>query len=904
MLKPEEKSRLKIDSMLKEAGWSIVDRAHYNPSDSAVAITEGLIHGRLEADYLLFIEGKAVGVLEAKREESNLAQEVEAQAENYTHKLDAWYPAWQRPLPLTYLSNGKKILYKNINGIQKYESITHMHTPKEIAALLNLPSFFAGLPALSSKGLRNCQYEAIYELEKSFRKGEKRALMVLATGSGKTYTACTIAYRLLSYTPAKRVLFLVDRNNLGVQAEGEFCSYRLTETGDTFNTIYATQRLRSKDIPVESNVVISTIQRLFSAITGRDIEEDEDAESAEFDEDYSEIEENLGEDLKLSPDFFDFIIIDECHRSIYGKWKQVLNYFSSARIIGLTATPTPEAEAFFNKNRVSNYSLEKSIVDGINVDCRVYRIKTKVSEKGRVLSAGENYTEHSNYNNTASKKIAKENTTYRKEQLNRDIIDLKQIKLVLETYKDAIYKDLYPNREVDFRYIPKTLIFAQSDQHADSVIEVIREVFSNQSPNFARKITYSAGNSNDLIRSFRNDKDFRIAVTVTLVATGTDVKPLEVIMFLRDVKSFTLYTQMKGRGVRTIGDEKLRNVTPNADTKDFFYVIDAVGVTEHAHEIVINGGGVGPKIKTLKELLEEIAHGNIPDEYLQDLAGKISRIYKKSSQEQRDKFFKLARIDMQDLAARFYNALTENKLPPFSNVNDQNIERKELVEPLTEHPDAREYLVKLNAGFIKILTQEEDFLIDKGFSVEEAQSAIAKFEEYIMDHKDDIEALRIIYNDLKEELTYDVLKDLYEKLQDYDYKFKIATLWNSYSILNPKYVTKFETKEQRDALTNIISLVRYAFKTTNELKCFVAQVSQKFELWCGQKQREYPLTYFQRTIILQIVHYIANNGALSVEEMRNNTANIQLLANYKKAFGGMQSLPNTLSSLSGFILSA
>lgn len=271
---------------------------------------------------------------------------------------------------------------------------------------------------------------------------------------------------------------MVDRNNLGLQAEGEFSSYKLTETGDTFSSIYVTERLRSQNIPTDANVIISTIQRLFSAITGQEIKDSDDDEDIEFDNTEDNQEEiELGNNLKLPEDFFDLIIVDECHRSIYGKWKKVLNYFSTARIIGLTATPAPETLAFFDNNRVVNYTLEKSIADGINVDYRTYRIKTKVSEEGGTLHIGEEYIEHTNYTNTDKTKVVKEDSNYKKEELNRAVIDQAQIKLVLETYKKAIYTELYPNREPDFKYIPKTLIFAQRDKHADSIIEVAKEVF-------------------------------------------------------------------------------------------------------------------------------------------------------------------------------------------------------------------------------------------------------------------------------------------------------------------------------------------------------------------------------------------------------------------------------------------
>ena len=548
--------------------------------------------------------------------------------------------------------------------------------------------------------------------------------------------------------------------------------------------------------------------------------------------------------------------------------------------------------------------MEKSIADGINVDYRIYRIKTKVSEEGRITHTGEKYTEHANYNHTEAIKVNYEEELYKKEQINRAVIDLSQIKLALETYKNAIYTELYPNRTPDLRYIPKTLIFAQSDKHADCIIQMIKEVFSDQSKNFAKKITYSAGNSNELIRQFRNDKDFRIAVTVTLVATGTDVKPLEVVMFMRDVNSEPLYIQMKGRGVRTIGDEQLRNVTPNADTKDLFYLIDAVGVTEHEKIIPDPTQETTNKVKHLKELLEEITHGNIPDEYIKNLAGKISRINKKASLEQKAKFEEYANIDMKQLALNFYNALENNNLPSFENINEANTKRKQLVSNLTEHPKAREYLLKLNAGFIKILTEDEDKLVYQGFSTEEAKDTTSKFEKYVKENKDKLEALRIIYNDVREAITYDLLKDLQEKLLERSPKFKIGTLWNSYSILEPKKVGTFTTKEQREALTNLISLVRHAFDNSNELRTFISGISRNFELWCGQKQRIHALTESQRKIALDIAYYIASNGALTLESMRKDTSNMQLLAQSKKAFGTLDNFSNELASLSRFILAA
>lgn len=895
---PEQIAREKIDRMMAEAGWAVVDRDHYSPEISAVAVEEGIMEGNHEADYLLFINGKAFGVLEAKREEVDVTSPVVCeQAEFYTKSVPSWCPAWHEPLPLAYVSNGKDLYFRDLRDQEgTYQPLKSIHTPKQITKLLGITDYYAALPNLQKRGLRDCQYVAITELEKSFRAGQDRALMVLATGAGKTYTACLATYRMLNYTPMKRVLFLVDRNNLGKQAEGEFGTFRLTESGDPLNTIFSVNRLKSANVKEGDQVVISTIQRLFSLLTGQPIEDNDDDEEATEDVNGTV---TLPPNPNLPPDFFDMIIIDECHRSIYGNWRAVLEYFSSAKLVGLTATPVPETMAFFNNNRVVNYTLEQSIVDGVNVPERIYRIKTK-AEEGGAIREGDKFHKITRYTGKVEDARSKAVEAYTAKELNRSIINPAQIKLVLETYRDAVFTEMFtdPQREPNMDYLPKTLIFALNDAHATNIANIAKEVFGRADDHFVQKITYSAGDSNALIRSFRNDKDFRIAVTVTLVATGTDVKPLEVLLFMRDVESLPLYTQMKGRGVRTIGDEQLRNVTPNAFSKDCFYLVDAVGVTEHEKSIPSPNDEPPTQVITLKQLLERISHGEVNDDYLRLLAGRLSRIHNRAKEEERSEFEQRAKASMADIASNIYQALESGNLPPYINVNEPNNERKGLVRPLAVHPDAREYLLILNAGFVKILDPGEDNLIEKGFSQEEAMSTTKAFEEYLEDHRDDIEALRIIYNNTGEPLTYPMLKDLQAKLKMVNHKFNVSQLWNNYSILNPKAVQKFSTKDEKDALTNIIQLVRYAMHITTELRSLPSMAAQRFELWCGQAQR--PLTDTQKEIIRQIVNYIVTNGSSSLKDVReyDKTVAAQII----RSFGNAQAAKEAILSLSQFLI--
>lgn len=894
---PEEKARIKIDQWFYDAGWEVVNRDQYTPTSTAVAIREGLLKGNLEADYFLFINGKAVGVLEAKREEVDVSSGIVSdQVVTYAKNIPQYYQAYQRPLPLLYKSNGKIVLFKDYrDNDSDFEEINRIHTPWEIVKVLGIDDPFAGLPTLRSKRLRDCQYEAVTELEKSFRIGQNRALMVLATGAGKTYTACLTAYRMLAYTPMRRVLFLVDRNNLGKQAETEFGTFRLTDNGEAFNMIYTVNRLKSAKVPIDSNVVISTIQRLFSLLKGEEISDNEEDE--EYDEEQEIV---LPGHPNLPHDFFDLIIIDECHRSIYGNWRKVLEYFDTARLLGLTATPVPETMAFFNNNRIVNYTLEKSILDGVNVDCRIYRIKTKATEEGGAIMEGDRLKVETRYTGEVKQVSNKETKNYTKEELNRSIINPAQIKLILNTYRDIVYTELFndPPREANMDYLPKTLIFALNEAHATNIVNIAKEVFGRTDDRFVQKITYSVGDSNELIRQFRNDKDFRIAVTCTLVATGTDVKPLEVVIFMRDVVSLPLYTQMKGRGVRTIGDEQLRNVTPNAISKDCFYLVDAVGVTEHEHLIPQPYEGPEGETVTLKELLERITHGYLPDIYLRRLASTLSRLYNKANNVQRNEFIRLAQDDMKDLSKRIYDALEVQALPPFYTTDEPNNERKGLVAPIANHADARKYILILAAGFVNTLMPGEDTLIFKGFSVEEARSTTDAFEKFCKEHADDIEVLRILYNNEGEPITYFMLKDLENKLKMENNRFTSKQLWNSYAIINPTTVKRTSLKEESEALTNIIQLIRFAFHQIEKLDCLVTTAKQFFNLWCGQHQRD--ITDKQKAIIGKVVDYIASNGACTVKDIREDdkTQAAQMI----HAFGNMQKADEALHSLFNFIV--
>ena len=901
---PEEKARVIIDRQLEDAGWLVVDRDEYTTSAHACAVREGLMNfsgTNLEADYLLFIEGKAVGVVEAKREENELGDEVIAQAVLYTHNLPDWCAAWYQPLPIVILANSKKILYYNQQSDKEdFEERGTMPSPRELSKQLELNSPFAGLPMLKEQGLRACQYRAITSLETAFRNGQQRALIELATGAGKTFTACLISFRMLSYTDMKHVLFLVDRNNLGKQTETAFSQFRLTESRDSFSNIFGVQRLKNKNIDPSASVIISTIQRLFSVITGQEV-----ADTDDNDDNIRYSEEQIVDllhEVTIPRDYFDLIIIDEAHRSIYGKWQKVLEYFNTARMIGLTATPGEDTIALFGDKPVSRYTYEESVIDGVNVGYRIYRIKTEASENGGVIHQGQQVTTITRSTGEVQEQTQSEEQAYEKTDLNRSVVNPEQIRLVLQSYKDAVFTEMFcePEREnpaaPNYAYLPKTLIFAQDESHARRIVQIVKEVFQPVNEKFVQQITYSMGDSDGLIRQFRNDKDFRIAVTVTLVATGTDIQPLEVVMFMRDVMSEQLYQQMRGRGCRTIGDEQLQTVTPNAKSKDLFYLVDAVGVTEHeksyggSHE-----GPTNPPVLTLAKLLEQISYGFLPDEHLQLLANRLARINNKADARQRNHFYDLAGEMMRTIAEDIFAALNKGTLPPFNDVNEPNAERKLLVQSLAMHPQARAYLLELNAGFIKILMPGEDQLIFRGFSVDEAKNTVEDFEHFINAKRDEIEALRIIYTGQR--VRYEQLKELLTILRKQNLCFTITNLWDAYRITQPENVKALAANE-KGAVTGIIQLVRFAYKQIATLESLYQSGAKYFALWSGQMQRE--LNDEQKQVMQQVQNYILSNGFAEWKDIVGDDET--LAAKLIQIFKTKEERENSLYSLSCFLI--
>lgn len=911
---PEERARINIDKQLRNAGWDIVSRHEYVPN-SAAAVKEALMRGNTESDYLLFVEDKAIAVIEAKKESDPLGAEVKEQVEGYAIHPQSWYGVWFEGLiPLVYMANGHKIYFRNmLIPDSEYEELTQMHTPKKMLQIINKVSEYGALPRLDKRGLRACQYQAQMEFEKSFKSGNKKSLAVLATGSGKTYLACLASYRLLNYTSTKRILFLVDRNNLARQTESEFSLFDRTENRQAMSSLYQIRRLK-KENDMKGDIVISTIQKLYSFLTGQALQEgNEDAEDEETNIN-EEIESagvvQLGNDLKLAPDYFQFIIVDECHRSIYGKWKAVLDYFSDAKVLGLTATPTPEAYSFFDNNIIETYTYDDSVVDGVNVPARTYRIITDVTVHGGTIEAGTEIEETPRGRKDSSVYTVTQPIGYAAAELDRSVVNRDQIRKVLTAYKEAIYTELYPQREKKWEYIPKTLIFAKDDNHAGEIMEMVREVFKGEfeggkvPENFVRKITYSSGDSNGLIRDLRTEKDFRIAVTVTLVATGTDVRPLEIVMFMKDIHSGVLYTQMKGRGCRVINDDKLKEVTPNADTKECYYIVDAVGVTEHEKNIPhpTQTPGGGKRTLSLEQLLERLAHNEVSDEnlmLLRDYCATINRRYEDNALFGRhlDYFITAYGFAPRTLANNINNAFSQGSITEYISPSYDNSVRMKLIYCLIHNIPARKKLLEMQRGYYAV-TEDEDEVIYAGFSKESAKTYIENFETYLNENRDRIEALRIIYNSEDTVITHTMLVDLKDRLLSESRQYHVYQIWKNYKLLDSDgSVEELDKKSNVNALTNLIQIARYAFRKNQKLISLFTGHGQRFSLYCGQNQRI--LTDGQKEIMRQIAEYVIDAGAISPAELNDVDTDL-----WRKALIslGAPALQEEMAVLSKFLL--
>ena len=778
-LEPEARARYDIDRQLEAAGWAVQDYRGANLSAApGVAVRNFKMRDGFEAsDYLLFVNGGAAGVIEAKKAGTTLTG-VEWQSTKYREGLPNGISALVKPLPFAFESTGVETRFTNgFDPDPASRQIFAFYRPEMLFQWLRERSTLRGrirdLPDLDAKGLWPAQAQAIRNLEDSLKHGRPRALIRMATGSGKTFTAANVAYRLVKYAGARRVLFLVDRSMLGEQTFKEFQSFSVPDGGRKFTELYNVQPLRHNRIDPVSRVVISTIQRLYSILRGdEELAEELDEQSA------FELEPPAPVEVQYTPtvpiETFDVIIVDECHRSIYGTWRQVLDYFD-AFITGLTATPGKQTLGFFRQNLVIDYGHEQAVADGVNVDFDIWKIRTEITAKGSRIDAGLVTSFRDRETRATRYEKLDQDVIYDAGALDRQIVARDQIRTIVREFR-ARLPDIFPDRTE----VPKTLIFAKDDSHADDIVQIAREEFGKGNE-FAAKITYKSGSQgqrpDELLRLFRNEYYPRIAVTVDMIATGTDVKPLECVFFMRMVKSRNYFEQMKGRGVRTIDADSLRKVTSDALAKDRFVVIDAVGVTEadlnDTYPLERK-----PRV-SFERLLTQVSFGIADTDAASSIASRLARLDRCITTEDRKELEEVAGMSLRSLTEEIVAAIDPDQHCEVAKgrfgTSEPDAEQlgevsKELIaaalRPLAQNPELRQKLVEVRKSYEQLIDEiSADRVIESGTAgrdvTDRARQTVESFKKFIEENKDEITALQILYSrPRRQRLTFNEIKEL------------------------------------------------------------------------------------------------------------------------------------------------
>lgn len=859
---PEQIARDKIDQMLVDAGWLVQSKDKVNLSGGiGVALRETNTESG-SADYILFVNSKAVGVIEAKAEDLGYKLlQVEEQSARYSKdaiKIGKFM--LENEKPFVYESTGTVTRFTDYRDPKpRGRNVFSFHKPETIAEWIkkgpSLRERLLSMPKLDPTGLRPAQIVAVENLEHSFKKNRPKALIQMATGAGKTFTAATFVYRLLKYVDAKRILFIVDTKNLGEQAEQEFMTFQPNDDNRKFTELYNVQRLNSSYIASDSQVCISTIQRLYSILKGEELDE-----SAELDnpEENSWLKKQMSKKQAVPVDYtpkvpieqFDFIVIDECHRSIYNLWKQVLDYFD-VFLIGLTATPDKRTFGFFNENVVSQYTYEESVTDGVNVPYDVYTVETEISQKGDTVKAGWYIDRRDKLTRKKRWQQEDEDTEYKRNDLDKKVVNPSQIRNIIREYKRALKTEIYPNRfDKDGEYeVPKTLVFAKTDSHADDIIKIIREEF-DEGNDFCKKVTYKIDEDpKSVLNRFRNSYYPRIAVTVDMIATGTDVKPLEVLLFMRDVKSVNYFEQMKGRGTRTINNDSLQMVSRTAKSKTHFVIVDAIGATK-SKKTDSRPLERQPTVP-MKDLLGAVSMGVADEDLFLSLANRLIRLEKQITEKEKDKLLEFSGgKNLKQITKELITAYDQDEIDNKAQLEIDKIPVQDRTPALIDEAKktAQEELVRQAAStfngelndYLDNVRREHEQIIDSvnidtvtksewdTTSVDKATAIVKDFSEYLELHKDEIKALSIFYNQPynRREINFKMIKEVYDKLTLEKPMLAPDYVWNAYATLE-----NVKSQQPKDELTALVSLIRKACGIDSELKAFDKTIDENFKNW-------------------------------------------------------------------------
>jgi type I restriction enzyme R subunit len=916
---PEELARQEIDALLGPCGWRVQDKRAVNLAAARGVAVRELTFKTGEPDYTLFVDAKAIGTIEAKPAGHSLTG-VEEQSEKYVRGVPFGLPAWRAPLPFSYESTGTETRFiSRLDPVPRSRNVFAFHRPETLLTWLESDASLQPTESIADYANRKGNFltriqhmppliddiwppkpQAIMNLEQSLRDNRPRSLVQMATGSGKTLLAIVLSYRLIKFAGAKRILFLVDRGNLGKQTLGEFQQYVSPYNNYKFHEEYIIQRLTSNTLDTSARVCISTIQRLYSMLKGQDLDEEADERSVQGLESLFKEAPPIEYNPAFPIDTFDVIITDECHRSIYNLWRQVLEYFD-AHLIGLTATPSKQTFGFFKQNLVMEYNHERAVADGVNVNYDVYKIQTEITGQGATIDAGFYIDKRDRLTRKRRWEQLDEDFQYDPKQLDRDVVAEDQIRTVLQTFRDKLFTEIFPGRD----QVPKTLIFAKDDTHADDIVRICREVF-DKGNDFCQKITYRTGFVRDvekkigsdgkekeeivwkkvanlspdqILQAFRINYNPRIAVTVDMIATGTDVKPLEIVFFMRSVKSRGFFEQMKGRGVRVISETEMEQVNPGIKRKNRFVVIDAVGVCEQ--DLTDSRPLEKKRTVSFDKLLDAVALGNREPEVLESLAGRLVRLEKRfdealtaevRSTAKGQTLCEIAQTILASTNPDTVEAKAREGKDQYFQPTEKDLQAAqsklmhEAVTPLATNPVLRQLLIKVHQTseqVIDVITR--DRVLFAGATEQTTQNAeqvTKSFRDYIEKHKAEITALQLLYSrPYRHRLTEPMLKELEKKLREEHAAWTEDRLWDAYAAVAPK---KVKGRSQAGRFADLVALVRFALEREQTLQPFAQTVNQRFNQWIERNiAKDIVFTPEQRAWLELIRDHIAT--AISIE---------------------------------------
>jgi type I restriction enzyme R subunit len=803
-VEPEDVTRRKrIDPMLETQGWIV---ATFDPSLPASLYTH---HAVTEyptdngpADYALFVAGQLLGIVEAKKVSLG-PQNALTQAERYSRGVvDGAFDFRGFKVPFLYSTNGEVLWFQDVrHSLNRSRRVSHFHTPAALQEMLgrNLDAACAAVLVLPNDHprLRPYQRDANAAVEKAIADRKLRMLVAMATGTGKTYTLVNQVYRLMKAGVGRRILFLVDRRALAVQAVRAFASFE-PEPNRKFDTLYEvySQRFQREDFgdedrfdplvlpqsyltdpePKHAFVYVCTIQRMAMNLFGRravwswaDVEGEEDAD-----------------EIQIPIHAFDIIIADECHRGYttaeMSLWRSTLDHFDAVKV-GLTATPAAHTKAYFS-DIVYRYEYARAVREGFLVDYDLVKLRSNVRMEGVFLREGEAVQVVDPETGNAELDQVEDERTFTSTEVEHSVTSPDSNRRILEEIKRYAAE-----HEQKYGRFPKTLIFAANDlphtSHADQLVELAVEVFG-RGPSFVRKITGRVDRPLQAIRQFRNRPEPGVVVSVDLLSTGVDIPDLEFIVFLRPVRSRILFEQMLGRGTRK-GEKH-----PDKSHFVVFDCFDGSLVQYFRQATSMTSEPPEQPSRTIQQVIEDIWANRDREYNVRCLVKRLQRIDKEMDGEARELFaaFGVPDGDMGKYAAGLTAALRSNfaaemtrlRNPEFQKLLVDYPRRKRVFLRAIENQDevSTEYLVRDAAG--------------REYKPEDYLEAFARF---VRENPARVEAIAILLNRPREWGTA-ALVELREKLKTAPERFTVENLEKAHHLRYDK------------ALVDIISMVKHA----------------------------------------------------------------------------------------------